>query len=271
MTTRHVARGMRGVFRACALLALLLPARADAQIAVDKLELFLKPGSTETRSGVLLVRNEGTERAQALVKLEDWDRTADGTNRFFAAGTQPGSCAEALHVFPATLSLAPGESQAVRVALDSISAAGMRAECWSVVVVQAQQPVRQASGRTLVYTVRTGMKVYAMPDGLQAEGEVSDVRVTPSGAPKDASFQARVTFRNTGALHVSAQGRLEIRREDNSLFGTVPLPAMHALPGAESVTTVKLPALPQGRYLLLAIVDYGGAELAAAQLEHDVP
>lgn len=271
MTTPHVARGMRGVLRACALLALLLPARAGAQIAVDKLELFLKPGTTETRSGVLMVRNEGTERTQALVKLEDWDRTTDGTNRFFAAGTQPGSCAEALRVFPATLSLAPGESQAVRVALDSTSAAGMRAECWSVVVVQAQQPVRQANGRTLVYTVRTGMKVYAMPDGLQAEGEVSDVRIAPVAGAKGAAPQAQVTFRNTGALHVAAQGRLEIRREDNSLLASVPLPALHALPGAESVTTVALPAFPPGRYVLLAIVDYGGTELAAAQLEHEVP
>ena len=271
MTTLHVARGMRRMLRACALLAALTPASAGAQIAVDKLELFLKPGTTETRSGVLLVRNEGTERAQALVKLEDWDRAADGTNRFFAAGTQPGSCAEALQVFPATLSLAPGESQAVRVALDSTSAAGMRAECWSVVVVQAQQPVKQAGGRTLVYTVRTGMKVYAMPDGLQAEGEVTDVRVAPASSAKDAPHQALVTFRNTGALHLAAQGRIEIRREDNSLVASVPLPPMHVLPGAESVATVKLPACAPGRYMLLAIVDYGGAELAAAQLEHEVP
>jgi hypothetical protein len=29
-----------------------------------------------------------------------------------------------------------------------------------------------------------------------------------------------------------------------------------------------LPTLPPGRYLLLALLDYGGEELAAAQIEH---
>jgi hypothetical protein len=31
-----------------------------------------------------------------------------------------------------------------------------------------------------------------------------------------------------------------------------------------------LPALATGRYVVLAVMDYGGAEIAAAQLEHEV-
>jgi P pilus assembly chaperone PapD len=246
-------------------------APAHAQLAVDKLELFLRPGAADARSGVLIVRNEGAERSQALVKVEDWDRADDGSNRFYAAGTQPGSCAGALRVFPSTLSLAPGETQAIRVDLDSAIAGTMRAECWSVVVVQAQQAVKQASGRTLMYTLRTGMKVYVAPEGLAADAEVTDVRVSGVQNAKDARQEVSVTFRNSGALHVAAQGRVEIRREDNSLAAVVQLPAMHTLPGAERVAKVPMPACPAGRYTILAIVDYGGAELAAAQLEHEIP
>jgi P pilus assembly chaperone PapD len=262
------------ILRVASVAALVWPTAAHAQFAVDKLELFLRPGARDARSGVLMVRNEGTERSQALVRVEDWDRAADGTNRFFAPGSQPGSCAAALRVFPATISLAPGEAQAIRVDLDSARSGSMQSECWSIVIVQAQQPVKQPGGRTLVYTLRTGMKVYVAPTGLRTEGEVTDVRVVAARGIRGASAtppEAQVTFRNTGQLHVSATGRIEIRREDNSLVAVTPLPAMHALPGAETVAKVRLPACPPGRYTILAIVDYGGAELAAAQLEHDVP
>ncbi|MCC7054534.1 MAG: molecular chaperone [Gemmatimonadaceae bacterium] len=279
MTTRHVARhAHRCRTRRCvaavlvALATVIVAAPARAQIAVDRLELFLRPTAPDGRSGLLMVRNEGSERSQAVVKVEDWDRATDGTNRFFAAGTQPGSCASALRVFPSTLSLAPGESQAIRVDIDSASAGRIRAECWNVVIVQAQQPVKQAGGRTLLYTLRTGMKVYVTPDGLTAEGEVTDLQIEAAArGDTGAAPKARVTFRNTGALHVAAQGRLEIRREDNSLVAVAALPAMHALPGAEAVVTVRLPACPPGRYTVVAIVDYGGAELAAGELEHEIP
>ena len=270
MISLRSARGARLLCRAF-IAILALPGAARAQFAVDKLELFLRPGAQDGRSGVLMVRNEGSERSQALIRIEDWDRGTDGTNRFFAPGTQPGSCAGALRVFPATISLAPGESQAIRVDLDSASAGTIQSECWNIVIVQAQQPVKQAGGRTLVYTLRTGMKVYVTPAGLRTEGEVTDVRVTTARGARTAPHEAQVTFRNTGGLHVAATGRIEIRREDNSLVAVTPLPAMHALPGAESVAKVRLPACPAGRYTILAIVDYGGAELAAAQLEHEVP
>lgn len=270
LTRAPRARRMGWIAVVGALLA--LAPSAHAQLAVDRLELFLRPGASDARSGVLMVRNEGSERSQALVRLEDWDRTVDGTNRFFTAGALPGSCAGALRVFPSTISLAPGESQAIRVDLDAVRAGDMRSECWSIVVVQAQQPVKQAGGRTLLYTLRTGMKVYVAPDGLHPEGDVTDVRVTtPASASRDTAAQVEVTFRNTGRVHLSTQGRIEIRREDNSLVAVTALPAMHALPGAESVASVRLPPCPTGRYTILAIVDYGGTELAAAQLDHLVP
>lgn len=270
LTRAPRARRMGWIAVVGALLA--LAPSAHAQLAVDRLELLLRPGASDARSGVLMVRNEGSERSQALVRLEDWDRTVDGTNRFFTAGALPGSCAGALRVFPSTISLAPGESQAIRVDLDAVRAGDMRSECWSIVVVQAQQPVKQAGGRTLLYTLRTGMKVYVAPDGLHPEGDVTDVRVTtPASASRDTAAQVEVTFRNTGRVHLSTQGRIEIRREDNSLVAVTALPAMHALPGAESVASVRLPPCPTGRYTILAIVDYGGTELAAAQLDHLVP
>ena len=276
MTARFALVATRQLLFALACIA--TPAVAGAQFAIDKTELFLRPDVAASRSGVLMVRNEGAARAQAVIKIEDWDRADDGTNRFFPAGTTPGSCAKALRVFPLTISLLPGESQAIRIDLDATMASNITSECWSVVLVEASQPTTQADGRTLVYTLRTGLKVYAAPAGLKIDGDVTDVSLTSRSTDTDSGagtgtgpqYEATVTFKNTGEKHVLAQGRIELRREDNSLVASVPLPPIYALPGSEMRAKAMLPPMAKGKYVLLAILDYGGAELAAAQLEHEV-
>ena len=211
----------------------LAPAMAHAQFAIDKTELFLSPADSANRGGVLMVRNEGAERAQATLKVEDWDRAEDGGNRFFAAGTHPQSCAKALRIFPLSLSLAPGESQAVRIDFDPSSAPDLGArECWSVVLVESAVPETNKTGRTLVYRIRTGLKVYALPNGLVTNGEVSDVAIRSGGAATGAKDTVEVAFQNTGSKHVVAHGRVEIRRPDNSTAAVVELPPAYALPGS---------------------------------------
>lgn len=270
MTRPAVRRPLRAVRAALALgtLAAAAPAAARAQFAIDKTEMVLAPGDSAARTGALLVRNDGAARAQAVVKVEDWDRAADGTNRFFPAGTQPHSCARGLTVFPRTLSLAPGESQWVRVAVDG--SVGSAAECWSVVLVETVTPQVAASGRMLLYTVRTGMKLYVVPEGAGADGQVTDV--TLARAPQDtARWRAEVAFENTGARHVTASGRLEVRRaDDGATVAVVPLPPAYALPGATMRVAAEVPTLAAGRYVVLALMDFGGSELAAAQREHEV-
>ena len=245
------------------------PTLSQAQFAIDKTELFLRPDAPDQRNGVLMVRNEGSERAQAIIKVEDWDRADDGTNRFFPSGTKPGSCAQALKVFPLSISLAPGEAQSIRIDLDAGAASSIAKECWSVVLVESQQPRAQASGRTIMYTLRTGLKVYAAPAGLKVDGEVSDVNVVDRTSDHGPEQDVLVAFKNIGEKHVMAQGRVEVRRGDNTVAASVTLPPMYALAGAEMRVKALMPTLPKGKYVLLAILDYGGLELAAAQFEYE--
>lgn len=290
--------------RAPALLASVLPAAvllaaapvpARAQFAIDRTELQLHPDVAEARTGVLMVRNEGTQRAQARILVEDWDRAEDGANRFYAAGTLAGSCAPRLVVEPQALLLDPGEAQPVRIRLVG-DAAPWRQECWSVVLVESVQPRPAASGRMLWYAVRTGVKVYAAPAALAPEAEVASMMLAPAvatalvatdgpaggpsvGAPstpvpspaRNPGGEVQLAVVNRGLRHVTARGRLEVRREDDQVVAAVPLPTVYALPGATRRLAVALPPLARGRYLLLALFDYGGAELTAAQLEVEIP
>lgn len=162
--TRRARRALQQVAVAGAL-ATLVPNHAGAQLAIDKLDLFLRPDASDSRSGVLTVRNDGQTAAQAVVRLEDWDRAPDGNNRFFPAGTVNGSCAPSLQVFPQALSLKPGETQTVRI--DYTGPATRAKECWSLVVVETPAPRTQPNGRQLLYNLRSGLKVYVAPKALR--------------------------------------------------------------------------------------------------------
>lgn len=239
-----------------------------AQLAIDKLDLVLRPESPDERTGLLVVRNESDTPTQAVVSLEDWDRAPDGNNRFYPAGSVAGSCAKSLTVFPLSLSLKPGEAQTIRI--DYTGPAQRAAECWSLVVVESAVPRPSAGGRQIMYHVRTGLKVYVSPDAAPVDGEVeglSVARTTSDGRTRDVAILA---FANRGGKHYTAKGRLEIRREDNSLVQALTLPPLYALPGATMHATVTLPDLPSGRYLLLGIVDYGGSEVAAGMSTFEV-
>lgn len=259
------------LLRTVCLLSIAMSAReAHAQFAIDKTEISLNPRDSLSRTAILLVRNEGAERSQANIKIEDWDRAEDGTNRFYTAGSHPKSCAKGLSVFPLSVTLSPGESQSIRITYDpkkaGVESAPMPRECWSVVLVEHLLPRPASDGRTLYYTLRTGAKVYVEPTGLTKDGQVADVSVRESAPGKE---EIEVAFENTGTTHVIAKGRLEFRRADNTTAATVDLPLAYVLPGATGRVKAVHPSLPKGKYLILAVMDYGGQELAAAQLEHE--
>ena len=266
---RFAARRRR--FWALALVPFLttVPGRvAHAQLAVGRVEVVMQVADRANREAVISVRNESDKPVQAIVRLEDWDRAPDGSNRWFPYGTHrgTGSCQPALTIFPQALRLEPGAEQAIRVVLDSAKAPG--AECWSAAVVETVQPVERM-GQRIAYLVRTAVKIYVQSPVVAADGEIQTVRVvndSTSKAPVTESVE--VQFANTGTMHVVAKGMLEVRRPDNTTVHRLPLPNVYALPGARHSVRVPLPPLPRGDYVFLATMDYGGSDIAAALLEH---
>jgi P pilus assembly chaperone PapD len=255
-----------------AALALLMPNGVRAQLAVNHVELIVHADVRAERDAVIGVRNEGEQTVQAVVRLEDWDRASDGTNRWYPLGSQRGSCGRALQIFPLSMSLDPGAAQSIRVTVDS--ALAPPTECWAAAVVETARPGVQG-GQRVTYVLRTAVKIYIQRQGLRADGEITDLQTTMAdpAAPRDSTDSAHdieLAFTNTGARHVVAQGSVEIRRLDNSLAARVAIPDIYAVPGACQVTRMRVPRLAKGRYIVLALLDYGGDEIAAAQIEYEV-
>ncbi len=239
---------------------------------MDQIELVLAPGRVDRSVGLFNVTNDGDKPVQATLTVEDWDRAENGNNRFFPVGTIPQSCKSMLRIFPMSMRLEPHQSQGVRVAVTD--ADSLATECWSVVFVETTEPHTMA-GRQVMYVLRTGVKVYVTPPGLSREGSVEAMEVQPhvaapgASAPDTVRRDLALTFVNSGTMHLATRGSVEIRRPDNSVAGKAVVAEFPVLPGARRRLMTPLPNLPPGRYVALVLLDYGGAEIAAAQIEFE--
>jgi len=94
-------------------------------------------------------------------------------------------------------------------------------------------------------------------------GEVSDMVV------KGKLLEVR--YRNTGTTAAAIIGEVQVRDGDDSLVVAVPLVEGKRI-GAGRRETFRVPmtALPPGKYMLYAVVSFGGDALTAAQAELEI-
>jgi hypothetical protein len=233
-------------------------------------------------SGSFSLSNTSDAPVQATISRQDWDRVENGDNRFLPTGTSGTSCGAMLSASPLSVRIDPHTSRIVRLGVQN--AAALTKECWDIFFVEEVPQRASSKGNSLQYIFRTGVKVYVAPPGLARDGAVEgmaveDVPVAPaasSSTVKSISNTAAATkrqisirFHNSGGMHLIAKGRLEFRRLDNTLAMQVPIAEFPTLPGAVRKVMVDVPAgLAAGDYVVLALIDFGGAELVAGQIDY---
>ncbi|MBC8088233.1 MAG: molecular chaperone [Phycisphaerae bacterium] len=229
---------------------------ASAQITVDRESVLLNPANAGERVASVTVQNTGTTDVKLSVQLEDWDVDAHGASHWRKAGAVAGSCGRRVAVSPAALQLAPGQQGIVRVALKSD--AKFDAECWSAAVVRSIDASKTDSSSVVYNTV----PLFVTPSGLNLDGELSDMFVTGDSL--------EVIFRNTGKQRANIVGEVQVQTADEAVVVAVPLDATTVLVGATRKFRVAMPKLPRGKYVLVAMVDFGGDQLTAVQAALDM-
>ena len=278
-------RVRRTALALCAL-GLLSAPRLGAQLLVDPLEVSITTSGASRVTGSFSLANTSDVAVQATITRQEWDRAENGDNRFLPAGSTGASCGTMLTVSPVSIRVEPRSSRIIRLAVTG--AAALRKECWDIFFVEEVPQRAGGRGNSLQYIFRTGVKVYVAPQGLKRDAAVEDMAIeqvplvataaassTPASAqPKPAPAARRqisIRFRNTGGTHLLAKGHLEYRRLDNSLAAKVAIPEFPTLPGAIRKVMVDVPAdLAAGDYVVLALIDFGGADIVAGQIDLQV-
>lgn len=250
---------MRRILAGLTLLSAIAATPLGAQVQVNNAELWLSAGQP---TSTFTVSNEAPTAVQFTLTDGDWDRTEDGSNRFYPAGSTPTSCERGLTVFPRILRLPAGTSQGVRVSInpDSLPARA----CWSIIFVESGAGEGSQGNASIRYVTRIGVKVYYTPPQTVTQAEVVDFVQATKAAPAD-SDAVDLTVRNTGTRQVNVHGSVELRRADNFVVQRVLVDGVPVLPGATRTIHVNFPKTLPGAYVALAVFDFGGSEDLAAQ------
>jgi len=271
------------VLALCAVIGVVVSQSASAQLLVDPLEVTIFAAGTNRVAASFSLANTSDKVVQATITRSDWDRVENGDNRFVAAGSTGTSCGAMLGVSPLSVRVEPHGSRIVRLSLQPTAA--LTKECWDIFFVEEVPQRASTKGNSLQYIFRTGVKVYVAPPGLSRDGAIENMAVedvpvpratssttpvkTVSSVPPATKRQISVRFHNTGGMHLLGKGRLEFRRLDNSLAAEVQIPEFPTLPGATRKVMVDVPGnLAAGDYVVLALIDFGGAELVAGQIDY---
>jgi P pilus assembly chaperone PapD len=281
-----VERGgrVRGtVLALCAVIGVVVSQSASAQLLVDPLEVTILAAGANRVSSSFSLANTSDKVVQATITRSDWDRLENGDNRFVPAGSTGTSCGAMLGVSPLSIRVEPHGTRIVRLSLQP--GAKLAKECWDIFFVEEVPQRASTKGNSLQYIFRTGVKVYVAPPGLSRDGAIENMAVEDVAVPRATSSttplktvatvppatkrQISVRFHNSGGMHLLGKGRLEFRRLDNSLAAEVPITEFPTLPGATRKVMIDVPSnLAAGDYVVLALIDFGGAELVAGQIEY---
>ncbi len=261
---------MKRTIRRIALLTALcvgLAVLSSKALLISNIEfdLTLPRGASETLAFQVL--NNETEPLEIQISLADWDRDITGENRFYPPGTLPRSLASWLSVSPLRFDLIPNEQKEIRFSIKIPS--DITGTHWAAIMVEAapKQTQPQPPGTTVVVRRRFAVKVLETPPGTGTkEGRITLIDVRGLNPPN-----IFIEFENRGTVHTpQVTGRIEIRDERGATLEKLNIENFPTLPGAKRLvkatsTRKKGDLLPPGKYLILAILDYGGESLAGGQ------
>lgn len=220
------------------------------------IRISAKPGQVLTTS-YRLGLDEADPRTHFKVEVQDWWRSEDGRQSFYApAGSISRSCGHWVSANPMEATVAGGEALNIRLTV-SVPQDVQPGGYWCALSVdEMPDPLAvlpEGVGVKFLASVSTGVYVYIDPVERGADVLAIDV----DGA------QATARIQNTGNTPTAVEGRFEfVRPGDTTPLAVVALPRNMLLtePVRTAAFSVPLPdraSLPSGRYTVRLILDIG--------------
>lgn len=239
--------------------------RSSADLALDvspaKYELQVPAGQSQTIP--ITIRNAGDAPVHVLASLSDFTVGRDGTYAFFDAGKTPFGMGKWVTVNPREFDLEPKAFMQVRFSVSIPSSATGE---YSSIVFFTTRPTRRAGGGVSI-AERVASKLYnIVPNTERFGGEIDDVSARADGE----SQKYTVGFRNTGNAHVYLNGRVEVKKDGQTVERVAMPKEMLVERSGKRLIEAVGKKLGPGSYTAVALVDYGGPNLIAGQTQFTV-
>jgi hypothetical protein len=102
-------------------------------------------------------------------------------------------------------------------------------------------------------------------------GEIVSSALVPAAAGASGGDSLEIVYRNPGTRQSLTSGEVQVRRPDNSVAARIPIGEFPVLPSAARRLRLPLPRLATGSYVVLALLDFGGDDVVASQVDWLVP
>ena len=255
-----------------------LPLSLLANISVSPLFIDFHASSNQEEKKSIEIANHGETSITFNVYAHDFDIDTKGQETEETEASQQHGCTQFLSIQPSgQIELAPGQKQAVTLSLN-ITEPSPSFQWGKLFVEQVSPsaPINKEQGAhrfQLFIKQRWEVRLHQSPRlSLKKDLEIHDLQVVEE-AKEEAPYML-VTVKNTGDDFLKCTGYLEIKDMQGQAIQVLPLGSQGKfIIYPQKTRILKAPlaqTLSQGSYLALAVLDYGGENLIAGELELSV-
>ena len=240
-------------------------------ISNGAIQIKMDPGQ-EASSSFVIGNNEG-KTLNLKVSAVDWHQTPSGGLKLEAPGSLPRSMESWIDVSPSLFVLNAEGTQEVRFTVNVPEDA--TGTYWVGLLVEVEdQSNAGGQGEGVGLSIGTNFLVKVFVDtfpGRQPDAQLTGVRHLGLNP-----LTMEVTFANTGNIQLeNVRGRVEIRNFEGNTIKSMPIKEFTVLPGdtrnLHAVDDANLgDTLLPGRYLALAVLDFGNDFLLGGQLVFEI-
>jgi len=217
-------------------------------------EFAVVPGGSYT--GSILVRSKSQGPVTVTVTIRDLLYFADGRVIYGEPGTNPRTSIPWLTFFPKEVTLEPGQEMTISYRIDVPSDPELRGSYWCVLLISPQAPTPTGEGVVaIVQIVQYAVLIIAdiAPNPGECSLKLADLTISRT----EEGQLVQVDLVNDGERRLRPLAYLELYSSEGEYLGRFEssLGQRNILPGCSVRHKIPLPALDEGKYPALLVVD----------------
>ncbi len=247
---------------------LVVPNRVSSEglgIEVTPAKLEVQIGPAASYNIPVTVRNSSSDSTHVQATMVDFGVSTNGSYEFGRVGARPFSLMKYAAIRPREFDLPAGTTQQVQLTIVMPNDSKLSGEYAGIVFFQTR-PIRRA-GSNVAFSARVASKIYeAIPGSVKIDGAITKMVSAKSGRGQ----VYRVSFKNTGNVHVYLRGQVTIQKSGQVVDQVAMENGMLVERGGDRIVEVTGKKLPPGQYQAIATMDYGGQTETGGEIQFSV-